>query len=92
MKKRKEDQSQNNQGNNNSSYFDKLFSKKKELGKILQFTLIIVLGLSIHYLIDHYLINYINNNDMSFERQLFLRILYPIGILFILWNLKVFIK
>ena len=93
MKKRKEEQqSQNTQGNNNPSYFDKLFSKKKELGKILQFTLIIVLGLSIHYLIDHYLINYINNHDMSFERQLFLRILYPIGILFILWNLKVFIK
>jgi hypothetical protein len=93
MKKKKDEQFQNySPQNNNLSYFDKLFNKKKELGKILQFTLIIVLGLSIHYLIDHYLINYINNHDMSFERQLFIRLLYPIGILFILWNLKVFIK
>jgi len=93
LKKRKEDQNYNqNQNQNQPSYFDKLFSKKKELGKILQFTLIIVLGLSIHYLIDHYLMNYISNHDMSFERQLFLRVLYPVGILFVLWNLKVFIK
>lgn len=90
LKRRKEEPQQ--QYNNSPSYFDKLFGKKKELGKIMQFTLIIVLGLSIHYLIDHYLGNYISNHDMSFERQMFLRILYPVAILFILWNLKVFIK
>lgn len=75
-----------------TSYIDKLMSKKKELGRLLQFSLIIVLGLSLHYVIDYYLQKYIADSDLSFERQLFLRLLYPFSILFILWNLKVFIK
>lgn len=74
------------------SYLDKLFNKKKEIIKILQFSLIIVLGLSIHYFIDYYLKDYINNNDYSFERQLFIRLLYPLAIIFVLWNIKVFLK
>jgi hypothetical protein len=74
------------------SYFDKLFAKKKELARILQFALIIALGLSLHFLIDHYLKNYIAERDLSPERQLFLRLLYPFAVLFILWNLKVFVK
>lgn len=74
------------------TYFEKLSNKKKDLGKLIQFTLIIVLGLSIHYLIDYYLNNYISNSDFSFERKLILRLLYPLSVLFILWNLKVFVR
>jgi len=74
------------------SYFDKLFGKKKELYKILQLSLMITLGISIHYLIDNYLVKYLADNEMSFERQLLLRVLYPIALLFILWNLRVFVK
>jgi hypothetical protein len=88
IKKKKTDQQQTD----NQSYVDKLFGKKKELFKILQLALIVTLGLSLHYLIDHYLQNYLQDTDISFERQLLLRILYPLAILFILWNLKVFIK
>jgi hypothetical protein len=74
------------------SYFDKLFGKKKELYKILSLSLIITLGLSLHFLIDHYLTKYLAEHEMSFERQLLLRLLYPLGVLFILWNLRVFVK
>lgn len=74
------------------SYFDKLFGKKKEMYKILQLSLMITLGLSIHFVIDHYLQKYLAENDMSFERQLILRLLYPVAVLFIVWNLKVFVK
>lgn len=77
---------------NDSSYIDKLFSKKKELIKLLQFSLIIILALSVHGIIDFYLKNFIENNDFTSERVLFIRILYPIVILFFLWNLKTFIK
>lgn len=76
----------------NQSYFDKLFSKRKELWKALQITFIILLAISIHFVIDHYLKVYINNTDLSFERELFIRLLYPIAIIFILWNLKTFVK
>lgn len=74
------------------SYLDKLFGKKKELYKILSLSLIITLGLSLHFLIDHYLTKYITEHELSFERQLILRLLYPIGVLFVLWNLRVFVK
>lgn len=74
------------------SYLDKLFSKKKELSKAVQITLIILLAISIHFVIDHYMKMYINNQGLSFERELMLRLLYPLGILFLLWNMKVFSK
>lgn len=74
------------------SYFDKLFGKKKEMYKILQLSLMITLGLSVHFLIDHYLQKYLAEHDMSFERQLILRLMYPVAVLFIVWNLRVFVK
>lgn len=74
------------------SYVDKLFSKKRELVKLLQFVFIIVLALSVHSLIDYYLKDYINNNDLSPWRQFFIRLLYPLAALLLLWNFKVFVK
>lgn len=74
------------------SYVDKMMSKKKELAKLLQFALIIALGLSIHFIIKHYLKQFLSENDLSWERELMLRLLYPFAILFILWNLKTFVK
>lgn len=74
------------------SYIDKLYAKRKELWKALQICFIIILALSLHFFIDHYLKLYINNNDLSFEREVFVRLLYPLGILFLLWNLKTFVK
>lgn len=75
-----------------SSYIDKLFSKKKDLLKIIQFSLIIVLAMSIHFIIDYYLKYYIKNNDLSFERELIIRLIYPLSIIFIIWNFKTFLK
>ena len=74
------------------SYVDKLFSKKKDLFKVIQLALIVALGLAIHHVIKHYLKCYIKDNDFSSERQFFLRLLYPLALLFVLWNLKVFLK
>lgn len=75
-----------------STYLDKLFAKKKELLKIIQFSLIIVLAMSIHFIIDYYLKYYIKNNDLTFERELIIRLIYPFSVIFIIWNLKTFLK
>lgn len=75
-----------------SSYLDRLFSKKKDMLKVFQLALIIVLAMSIHFIIDHYLRNYLKNNDFTFERELLIRLLYPFALLFILWNMKAFLK
>jgi hypothetical protein len=74
------------------SYFDRLFGKKKEVYRILQLALIITLGISFHFLIDFYLNKYITDNEMSFERQLLIRLMYPLAVLFLLWNLRVFVR
>jgi hypothetical protein len=74
------------------SYFDRLFGKKKELLRLLQMALIVTLGISLHFLIDFYIKKYISDNEISFERQLIIRIIYPLAVIFLLWNLRVFIK
>lgn len=74
------------------SYLDKLFSKKRDLLKLIQWSLIILLALSLHDIIGGYIRNYISDNDFSKERDLFIRCLYPFSIIFVLWNLKVFVK
>jgi hypothetical protein len=75
-----------------TGYIDRLFSKKKDMLKVFQLALIIVLAMSIHFVIDHYLRNYIKNNDFTFEREMLIRLLYPFALLFILWNMKAFVK
>ena len=75
-----------------SGYLDKLFSKKKDLLRIIQFSLIIVLAMSLHFVIDHYIKYYIKNNDFTFERELIIRLVYPVAVIFILWNMKAFLK
>ena len=74
------------------SYIDKLFAKKKDVLKLVQLSLIVVLGLCLHSLIEFYLKEYISSNDFTWERLLMLRLLYPLSIIFILWNLKTYVK
>jgi hypothetical protein len=75
-----------------TSYLDKMFAKKKDVLKIIQFSLIIVLAMSIHFIIDYYIKFYIKNNDPTFERELIIRLIYPVSVIFIIWNLKTFLK
>ena len=77
---------------NSISYWDKLMNKKKDIVKFLQSALIIVFALSVHFLISHYFHQYLSSNDVSFERELILRLLYPIGIVFVAWNIMLTFK
>lgn len=72
------------------SYIDKLFSAKKDIWKAIQVALIIIFALSVHFILDHYFKIYFASQDLSFERELMTRLLYPLGALFLLWNLKAF--
>ena len=74
------------------SYFDKLLMKRKDLMKFLQSALIIVFALAVHFLINHYFSWYLSNYDVSFERELILRVLYPVAILFVAWNIMLILK
>lgn len=82
----------NGGGAGEESYFDKLMGKKKELMKFLQSGLIVLFAFSMHFVIDHYLKYYLESNAISFEREVFLRVLYPVAVLFLAWNLITFNK
>ena len=71
-------------------YIDKLFNKKREFFKLIQLSLILVLGLSIHYFIKFFIKHYIAENDLSFGRTLLIKGLYIISTMFVLWNIRVF--
>ncbi len=74
------------------SYFDKLVARKKEVFKFIHSALIIVFALAIHFLVSHYFDHYLKHNDVSFEREIILRVLYPISIIFIAWNIMLIFK
>lgn len=68
-------------------YWEKLSIKKKDIWKFMQSGFIILFAISIHYFIDFILKHYLSNHDISFERELFIRILYPVAVLFLAWNI-----
>ena len=75
------------QGIHEETYIDKLISKKKDVMKFLQSGLIILFAISLHFIIDFFLKHYLQTYDISWNREVFIRVLYPVGVLFIAWNL-----
>jgi hypothetical protein len=74
------------------TYWDKMTNKKKELMRFVQSGLIVLFAISLHFVIDFVLKHYLQANDVSYNREVIIRILYPMGILFISWNIIAFIK
>ena len=71
------------------TYIDKLLSKRREILRLLQIALIIVLALSIHHAIKHGFKRLVQVQDWSADKELTVRLLYPLGVLLLLWNFKV---
>jgi len=73
------------------SFIDMYLNKKKDISKFFSFALIMVLALAINKLMeDFYIDDYIADLDTSFNNKLMLRLAYPLGILLLLWTLKVY--
>lgn len=74
------------------SYWDKMGNRKKDVFKFIHSGLIILFAISLHCIIDFILKNYLQTHDVSHNREIVIRILYPIGILFVAWNIIAFLK
>lgn len=74
------------------SLYDRFLSKKKDVFKLLAISLTILLAMSTHFVMLDLIRNYLNNNDLSRGRETLVRMGYPLGVLFVLWSLKVFNK
>jgi hypothetical protein len=69
-------------------YFESMFMKKREVLKTLVMAMIVLLAISLHSLIMFWLQDYFTTNKTSFKSELGLRFLYPLSIIFLIWNIK----
>jgi hypothetical protein len=76
-------------GNN---YVDKLLSKKRDIIKLLSISFVILFAISVHYMVDHYLRKYFEDNMLTSGKEFLIRCMYPALVLFALWNIKAFNK
>lgn len=73
------------QGN---SYMDKLLSKKKDLMKLVVISFVVLFAMSLHFLVVHYLKQYLEESMFGPGQEFLVRMLYPALVLFMLWNFK----
>lgn len=82
---------ENNKGNS-VGYLDKLLSKKRDVTKLIVFSLVVLLALSLHDVLSFYIKQYLDEAALTAIKEFCVRIIYPIVILFVLWNIKAFTK
>ncbi len=74
------------------SIIDRFVSKKKEVFKLVVMSLTILLAMSIHYVMNDLLKNYLINNELSENQEFMTKLAYPITVLLAIWAFKVFNK
>lgn len=72
--------------------YDRFVSKKKDVMKLLNIALTVLLAISLHFVFSDLLKAYLQNNDFSNNKETLIKLLYPASVLLILWSFKVFNK
>lgn len=75
---------------NTPSIVARYVHKKKEIIKLVVMALVVLLALSAHNFIDHYLMNYIRQADLTQRKEMLTRLGYPVSVLLSIWSAKVF--
>lgn len=89
---KKQQQMQYRENYEKKSLIDAIFNKKKEMIRFFSISLIIVLALSMHEIFSEFVKEYIDSNDLSKNKEITLKFLYPISIFILAWGIKVFSK
>ena len=82
----------NNDNDNNNSIFEQFGAKRRDALKLVLISLAVLLALGFDSLIKHYMKDFLQSPDITDQKEMYLRLAYPVGIFFILWSLKVFNK
>ena len=72
-------------------YLDSLWSRKRDLFKLCVLALVILLAISAHTAVWHYLEDFVDASDLTPGRELALRLAYPGAVLVVLWHFKAFL-
>ncbi len=83
---------QQQQQSSQPGYLDRLWGKKRDVMKLVMFTLVFMLALSLHWVAKFYMKDYLESNALTPTKEFFFRLLYPCAILFIVWNMRAFNK
>lgn len=70
------------------SFWDRLALKRIEVLKLVVLSLVLVLGLTIYNVGQHYLDSYISTAFMSWVSELTVRLSYPVLVVLIIWIMK----
>lgn len=70
------------------SFMDKLGRKKWEVVKLIVLSLVVLLGISMDKVANHYLTLYISKSFLTDTQEFLVRMGYPITIVLVLWILK----
>ena len=69
-------------------FFDRLGRKKWEVLKLVVFSLIILLALSVDNVAKHYLNGYIGASFLTATQELLVRASYPVAVVLLIWIIK----
>lgn len=72
--------------------YDRFISKKKDVMKLFNIALTVLLAISLHFVLSDLIKTYIHNNDFSYNKETFIKFMYPFSVLMVLWSMKVFNK
>lgn len=72
--------------------YDRFISKKKDVMKLFNIALTVLLAISLHFVLSDLIKSYLQNNDFTYNREILIKFMYPLSVLMILWSFKVFNK
>ena len=70
------------------SYVEQLWANKRDIIKYVVFSFVIVVGLSIHGIAKFVLNHVLEGQALSFSHELSIRVVYPLIVVFLIWNMK----
>lgn len=71
-----------------TTYVDVLVNRRRDVLKLTAISVVILLAISFHYVVEFFLKELIISSDFSFKQELGIRFLYPVGVFVLLWNIK----
>jgi hypothetical protein len=71
-------------------YLTTLWSKRRDVLKLILMALVVILALSCHKVAWHYLCEYLEGASLSRGQEIALTVAYPVVVLAVMWHLKAF--
>ncbi|AUF82133.1 hypothetical protein TetV_041 [Tetraselmis virus 1] len=71
-------------------YLERLGLRTRDVIRLIILALMVALGISIHWIGSHYITEWLDSSDFNAKQRLAIRLLYPVIIVLVMWNIKAF--